>query len=162
MMKRALLFALPVLFLAPIANASEFTVTYSDKFTEKLEDDYGLKEGQYLADEIQEDLARYIDKAGISVSHIDVIIEDARPNKPTMKQMGDRLSLDYGRSISTGGMKLTLNALDADQNIIASLTDDDYENDLRFASPITWGDAYTASARITRKFVKQIAALETQ
>ncbi len=160
-MKRALLFAIPALLLAPIANASEFTVTFSEKFTEKLEDDYGLKEGDYLAEEIREDLTRYLNKAGITVSHIDVVIEDARPNKPTMKQLGDRLSLDYGRSISTGGMKLTLSARDADKNVIASLTDDDFENDLRFASPTTWGDANTASSRIARKFVKQIAALET-
>ncbi|MGH1422525.1 MAG: hypothetical protein ACRBEQ_11965 [Hyphomonas sp.] len=161
-MKRALLLALPVLLLTPIASASEFNVTFSDTFTEKLEEDYGLKEGEYLANEIREDLARYLAKAGLTVSQIDVVIEDARPNKPTMKQLGDELSLDYGRSISTGGMKLTLSARDADKNVIASLTDDDFENDLRFASPTTWGDANTASSRITRKFVKQIAALETR
>jgi hypothetical protein len=104
------------LLLAPAAMAAEINVTVSEDFQTKLQDDYGTREGEYLSKEIKEDLTRELKKAGVDVARIDVTIIDARPSKPTFKQLGDEPGLDYGASRSTGGMKLSATAYDADGN----------------------------------------------
>ena len=105
--------AATALMIAPGAMATDVTVGYSQDFQDALEDDYGVKEGIYLAKNIEEDLMREFEKAGLDVDRVEVTIERAVPNKPTMKQLGDKPGLDYGRSVSIGGMNMSATAFDA-------------------------------------------------
>ena len=68
---------------APAALAGEINVTFSPEFTEELNDEYGMREADYLIEEVQEDLTRELGKAGLDIARIDVTILDAKPNKPT-------------------------------------------------------------------------------
>jgi hypothetical protein len=156
-MKYAFAAAAVALMIAPGALATEIVVGYSQDFQEALEDDYGVREGTYLIENVKEDLMREYEKAGVSVDHVTVTIERAVPNKPTFKQLGDEPGLDFGRSISIGGMKLSATAFDASGAEMGSLTYDWFETDIRNAGLTTWGDAKRASDRFARKFAEKLA-----
>ena len=142
-----------VLLAAPGALATEINVSYDPDFAEELADNYGEREGEYLTKEVSKDLNRELTKAGIDVARINVTIINAKPNKPTFKQMGDKPGLDFGRSKSIGGMKLSATAYDSDGTTTGELTYDWYETDLRNAGLWTWSDANRASGFFARKFV---------
>lgn len=156
-MKFASLAAIALL-AAPAALATEINVAYDPEFAEELADTYGEREGEYLTNAIQKDLNDALEKAGVDPARIEVTIIDARPNKPTFKQLADKPGLSYGDSISTGGMKLSAIVYDAEGNAGAELTYDWYENNIMNAGPATWYDAKKASDRFARKLVKQLKA----
>ncbi|WP_233351980.1 hypothetical protein [Hyphomonas neptunium] len=153
---KATALALLLIAAAPVAAAAEIAVTYSPEFTEKLQDDYGMKEGEVLGGRIERDLTRELEKAGVDVARIDVTILDARPSRPTFKQGSDEPGLDMFRSVSTGGMKMKAVAYDASGAPAGELEYDWYENDIRQAGLTTWHDASRASDRFARKFVKAL------
>jgi len=144
------------LLLAPAAMAAEINVSVSDDFQTKLTNDYGTREGDYLSKEVREDITRELAKAGVDVARIDVTILDARPSKPTFKQLGDKPGLDYGASRSTGGMKLTATAYDADGTKTGDYEYSWYENDIRLTGLTTWYDANKASSRFARNFAEDL------
>lgn len=150
--------ALAILLLAgaPMALAAEIAVTYSPEFTEKLEKDYGMREGEFLASRIERDLTRQLERAGVDVARIDVTILDARPSRPTFKQGGDTPGLDMFRSVSTGGMKLQATAYDAAGTPVGEHEYRWFENDIRNAGLTTWQDAGRASDRFARRFAEQL------
>ncbi|MAN45729.1 MAG: hypothetical protein CMF04_05910 [Hyphomonas sp.] len=157
-MKKLAPLAALALLAAPVALAGEINVSYDPEFAEKLQDEYGAREGEYLTHEIQEDLTRQLSKAKLDIPRIDVTILDAKPNKPTFKQLGDTPGLDYSASKSIGGMKLSAVAYDADGNPTGDLTYKWYETDIRLAGISTWQDAQRASDKFSRKFVKELTA----
>lgn len=148
--------ALLLMAAAPVAAAAEIAVTYSPEFTEKLEEDYGMKEGDVLGGRIQRDLTRELEKAGVDVARVDVTILDASPSRPTFKQGSDKPGLDMFRSVSIGGMKLKGVAFDAAGAPAGELEYDWYETDIRQAGLTTWHDASRASDRFARKFAKAL------
>ncbi|MEL6474739.1 MAG: hypothetical protein AAFQ21_11700 [Pseudomonadota bacterium] len=155
-MKRILL-AATALMLAPLASATEIDVGFSDSFAEKLTDELGEREGDYLAEEITEDLIRELEAAGQSPARIDVTILKATPNRPTFKQLSDEPGLDFGRSFGVGGMRMAATAFDAEGNELGALEWGWFENDIRLAQgSITWTDASRASQRFARKFVREV------
>jgi hypothetical protein len=156
-MKYLLAAASFALLATPAALATEIDVGYSTDFQEKLQDDYGAREGTYLADAVREDLMREFKAAGLNVERVSVTIEKAKPNKPTFKQLGDKPGLDYSGSTSIGGMKLSATAFDASGTEMGSMTYDWFETDIRYAGITTWQDAKRASDRFARKFAKQLA-----
>lgn len=156
-MKYALAAATFALFATPAALATEIDVGYSTEFQEKLEDDYGAREGTYLAEAVKEDLMRELKAAGLEVDRVSVTIQKATPNKPTFKQLGDKPGLDYGASVSIGGMKLSATAFSASGTEMGTMTYDWFETDIRYAGIATWQDAKRASDRFARKFAKKLA-----
>ncbi len=141
---------------APVAAATEIAVTYSPEFTEKLESDYGVREGAVLTSRVERDLTRQIERAGVDVARVDVTILDARPSRPTFKQGSEKPGLDMVRSVSTGGMKLQAIAYDASGTSFGDFEYKWYENDIRNAGITTWQDAGRASDRFARQFVKTL------
>ncbi|MBD3768696.1 MAG: hypothetical protein IE925_01025 [Rhodobacterales bacterium] len=144
------------LLLAPAAMAAEINVSISEDFQTKLQDDYGTREGEYLSKEVKEDLTRELEKAGVDVARIDVTILDAKPSKPTFKQLGDKPGLDFGASRSLGGMKLSAVAYDAGDEKTKEYEYSWYEHDLRQTGFTTWYDANRASNRFARNFVEDL------
>jgi hypothetical protein len=157
MMKSGLV-ALAALTLTPFASALEVKVSYSDAFRETLAEDYGEREGAYLASRVEHQLQRALSRATVAVARVDVVIEKAKPSKPTFKQLGDEPGLDYGLSVSAGGMDLSGVAYDASGAKIAELDYAWFETDIRDAGLSTWYDAGRASDRFARKFAKKLAS----
>lgn len=149
--------AIGALAILPTAAATEVAVTYSDDFAEELSDNYGEREGETLTEEIIEDLDRAFDKAGVAPARVDVVIVDAKPNRPTFQQLSDRPGLDAIRSISLGGMELTGTAYDADGNVLAEQEYQWFENNITdVIGTGTWGDANRASRRFAKKLATQL------
>ncbi|MEM7637428.1 MAG: hypothetical protein AAF269_00090 [Pseudomonadota bacterium] len=150
--------AIGALAILPTAAATEVAVTYSDDFAEELADNYGEREGETLTEEIIEDLDRAFAKAGVEPARVDVLIVNAKPNRPTLEQLSDRPGLDAFRSISLGGMELVGTAYDADGNVIASQEYGWFENNLRdVVGSGVWTDANRASRRFATKMANQLS-----
>lgn len=148
------------LMLAPAAFAAEINVTMSEDFQTKLQDDYGTREGDYLAQEVRDDLTRELTRLGVDPARIEVTILDAKPSKPTMKQLADKPGLDYGDSISLGGMKLSAVAYDTDGKETNTFEYGWFEHDIRMTGLTTWYDANKASNRFARNFAEELKGEE--
>ena len=153
---KSLLATALILGLAPAAMAAEINVTFAPEFAEKLSEDYGEKEGEYLAGQVRKDLERAIAKEGIDAARIEVTILDAKPSRPTFKQAGDTPGLDVFRSVSVGGMKLEAVTYDASGAASEPFAYKWYENDIRQAGITTWQDARRASSRFASRYVKEL------
>lgn len=145
-----------LLSLAPLASAAEINVSYAPEFSEKLTEDYGLKEGDYLSERVKRDIEQAFDKQGVDAARVEVEIVDAKPSRPTFKQGTDEPGLDMHRSVSLGGMDLKAVAYDAGGNVIGDLAYDWYETDIRQAGLTTWQDARRASSRFAARLAKQL------
>lgn len=155
---KAVLCAVAALLAAPLASATVIEVSYSEEFAETLEEDYGEREGVFLIGKIQDHLDFELDKAGLDPERIEVTINNAKPNRPTFKQLGDQPGLDYMRSISIGGMDLSATIFDAAGNEIAAVQYDWFESDIRQVAPAgTWSDARRASRRFAREVVEALS-----
>lgn len=143
--------------LAPIASAANIDINYSAEFSQKLEQEYGPREGERLSEEVRDDLEREFRKAHIDPARVSVTILDAKPNRPTMQQLTDKPGLDMLRSKSIGGMDVKGAAYDASGQLIAEVEYDWYETNINnvIASGV-WGDANRASRRFAEKFAKAI------
>lgn len=155
-MKRILL-AGAALLLTPLAQAADVNITFSDEFKEALAEDYGVREGDYLVKLLTEDLEREFRDAGASISTINVTIEKAKPNRPTMKQMGDKPGLSF-ESFSIGGAELTGEVIGANGETLANLNYDWFERDIRWAQhAATWSDANRTFGRFATRLSKAVA-----
>ena len=144
--------------LAPAAYASEISISFSPEFQQKLEQEYGTKEGEKLTREVREDIQRELSKANIDPASVQVTILDAKPNRPTMKQLGDTPGLDAMRSKSIGGMDLKGVAYSADGTALAELEYDWYETNLEMVHAAgVWSDAERASRRFAKKLAETLS-----
>lgn len=142
--------------LAPAAHAAEINVSFAPEFSEKLTEDYGVKEGEYLSERVRSDLEEALAKQGKDAARIDVTILDAKPSRPTFKQGLDKPGLDMFDSVSIGGMKLQAVAYDASGAASEPFEYKWFENDIRDAGLTTWQDARRASSRFATRFAKQL------
>ena len=154
---KSLFLSAAVLLAAPLAAATEITVTFSPEFTEKLAEDYGTSEGDYLIEEVTEDVTKAFAEAGVDPARVTITIVDAKPNKPTMEQLRDEPGLDYFRSVSIGGATFEGIAYSDTGEVLATVEYDWYENDIRNVAPSgTWTDASRASSRFAKRFAEQL------
>lgn len=137
--------------LVPLAHAGEIQVKYSEDFTEKLNDDYGMREGETLSEDITKEVTEALGaKLGL-LGDVVVTIEDARPNRPTFKQLGDTVGLSM-QSISTGGAKLSANVYDVKGDLLFTMDSRYYDDDIRWAQyKGTWTDAKKSIDRFATK-----------
>lgn len=150
--------AIGALALLPVAAATEVAVSYSDDFAEELTDNYGEREGERLTRDISDDLDKAFEKAGVTAARVEVVIIDAKPNRPTFEQLSATPGLDAIRSISIGGMELSGTAYDADGNVLATQDYEWFQNNIRDVIGFgTWGDANRASRRFAKKMANQLS-----
>jgi len=139
------------LLLAPIAQAADVNIRFSDEFRESLTEEYGVREGEYLTDLLKDDIARAFAEQMDQIGQINVVIEAAKPNRPTMKQMSDTIGLSF-ESYSLGGAALTGQVIGLNGETLANIEYDRYENDIRFVKGYsTWTDANRTFGRFARK-----------
>ena len=151
-MKSLIVSSICTFLLAAPALSQEIFVTNSEDLQEKFEEDYGLRESDKLSKRLDEKVRNAFDKAGLTVHRIEITLEDAKPNHPTFKQLGDTPGLDGFRSVSLGGAKITGQVFDEEGNSIGQLTYRWFENDIRFAQHGgTWSDANRAINRFAKQ-----------
>jgi hypothetical protein len=152
-------------FGAPLVAAP---AQFSAAFQDKLEDDYGVREGERLRHDLNriltEALAR-VDAAGPTHNAISLVvtIEDARPNRPTFAQLNARPGLSYLGSFSTGGAQLSASFRDPSGRVIQTVTRRWYETDIdQVVSAAPWHDAQRAMRMFARDVARAYAALPAQ
>ena len=92
-------------------------------------------------------------------STLDLVIEDAVPNRPTMQQMSNKPGLSY-QSFGVGGAMVggVLTTTDGRQIEVGYRW---YETDIRWAvSAGTWSDAQSTFDRFARRLVNGQAVAE--
>lgn len=155
---RFALVALAGLALAA-APASALTVEakVSPEFQMKLEKDYGLREADVLTRALASKVEAAFAREGVVADRVVVTIEDAKPNRPTWRQVSDKPGLDPMRSVGIGGARVSGVAYDAAGNEIGALDYDWYENDIsNVVAATTWSDARHTFDRFARRFADKL------
>lgn len=141
--------------LPSLAGAAEPTVNVA--IGEKLDrkaDKYGERELAGLADDLREAVLRETGRTGaLQDATIELVIEDAVPNRPTLQQMADKPGLSF-ESYGVGGAKITGVVTTADGRSFP-VSYAWYETDIRWASVSgTWSDARQTFSRVARDLVR--------
>jgi hypothetical protein len=125
---------------------------------------YGEKAISYLIDDMSEELLRDFSKRGIrlndsSATILRVTIEDAKPNRPTFRQLSKDTSLSF-QSFGIGGADVSAEVISAGGGVIGRADYSYYStlNDHPFRPIGTWEDTNRAFDRFSKKLSKKLAA----
>ncbi len=154
---RAMLFSPLVLILAAapaLAAPPEVTVAIGPKLQKEAVEHLGVREVDRLADDLKRSVERELGRTGVlSGARIELVLTDAKPNRPTFKQMADKPGLSYA-SFGLGGASIEGKAISTD-GTVTPLKYQWYESDIRWARErVTWGDADTAFGQFARRLAR--------
>lgn len=152
------LLGLAALVSATAASAQTLEpVAYSPAFQSELEEDLGTREGEYLSANVTRAIEQALARRNVAPApiRIEVVIEDAQPNRFTIHQLRTRPGVDSMRSVSVGGAELRAVLRDSNGAVLAEVEHRRYTNSLRdlFMEPLTWTDAN----RTIRQFAEKVA-----
>lgn len=137
-----LMSAAAVIAFAGAAHAQTVNVSVGPKLQAKA-GEYGQRELDFLTRDLQQAVERRV--AGAPGAY-ELVIVDARPNRPTFEQMGDRPGLS-ARSFGIGGATIEGAHVAADGSR-TPVSFRWYGRDIAWAKgQTTWGDAETAFNR---------------
>jgi len=140
---RALPIAAALLFVAgaAVAAPASVSVTIGPELQAKATKDLGQRDIDDLAKDLQRSVEKRLAKTGAyDGARIELQLTDAKPNRPTFKQMSDRPGLSF-QSFSIGGAKIDGHAIAADGHV-TPLSYSYFEPDIRWAHLSgTWSDA---------------------
>jgi len=144
-----------------LAGAPALAVTvetrYSDDFQKKLDKEYGAREGERLSKWLRERVEAALREKGVKAERVVVTLEDARPNRPTLKQVSDKPGLDPILSFGLGGAEMTGVAFDASGKEVGRLEYKWYETDLANSmNATTWHDARWSFSRFAKRMAGAI------
>lgn len=154
-MRAALVSAVLLLGVAQPALAapavSEVKVSIGPELAKKV-DDIGTRDFDILTAELRRSVERKTPPRP-GGGTLNLVIEDAKPNRPTPQQMSAKPGLSF-ESFSIGGARISGDYVDAagQRTPIAYAW---YENDIRWARyGSTWHDAETAFDRLADRLAK--------
>lgn len=136
------------------APTTEVLVTISPELQTKAEETYGVRDVNGLAKDLQSSVSRQLARTGVLAgARVNLTLVDAKPNRPTMKQMSDTPGLSMW-SFGLGGAEIQGEAVTAD-GVVTPISYRWYENDIRQAwYNTTWGDANRAIDRLAHKLAR--------
>lgn len=113
-------------------------------------DTYGQRDIDALSAQLRREVERAVaDAPDLQDARISLTLNDARPNRPTMKQLADKPGLSYG-SFGVGGAAIEARITRADGST-SELSYRWYETDIRQAAGrSTWQDAEWTISRFAR------------
>ncbi len=136
-------------------------VSYSPEFETELHEELGMREGEYLREQVQEAIGAALARRGLSVDSgggaIEVVIVDADPNRPTMQQLADQPSLDFIRSFSIGGAELRAVVRGADGQVLTEVDHRRYNSSLAEFHGMPPADTWSEARRSIRRFADKVA-----
>ena len=136
------------------ALALDLDTRFSESFIESLADEYGEKEGTYLTEKLELRVTNALEQADLDIAKIELVIEDAKPNRPTFEQLSARPGLSYVHSKSIGGAKVSGSAFGENGELIGEFSYDWYESSIaNVVGAGTWSDAN----RVFRRFASRFA-----
>lgn len=136
---------------AAAAQAPIVSVAIGPKLQEKAET-YGQRELDYLARDLQSSVETRLARAG-QTGRYELVIVDAKPNRPTFEQLGDRPGLSP-QSFGIGGATVEGLHIAADGSR-TPIRYKWYESDITWTQHTsTWGDAETAFNKLGSRLAK--------
>lgn len=136
---------------AAAAQAPAVSVTIGPKLQAKAET-LGQRELDYLARDLQRSVGTRLARAG-QAGRYELVIVDAKPNRPTFEQLGDKPGLSP-MSFGLGGATVE-GAFVAPDGSRTPIRYGWYESDLSWAqSASTWSDAETAFDKLGSRLAK--------
>lgn len=138
---------------APVGPVSEIAIAIGPELQDKA-DKYGEREFAVLSRELRQSVERSLRRAGaLSPSgggRLELVIADAKPNRPTLEQLSDRPGLSL-LSHGIGGAEVE-GAYIAPDGTTTPLRYSWYEGDIRWSWPsTTWADAEKAFDKFARR-----------
>jgi hypothetical protein len=124
-----------------LAAPASVNVTVGPELQLKAQRSLGVRDVDDLAKTLQTDVAKQLAKTGAyGGARIDLVLVDAKPNRPTFKQLSDTPGLSL-RSFGIGGARIEGRAVAAD-GAVTPLAYDYFAPDIRWArGETTWSDA---------------------
>lgn len=148
-MRLAALISIAVLASAGAASAQTVSVAIGPKLQEKA-GDYGQRELDFLARDLQAAVER---RVAAAPGRYELVIVDARPNRPTPQQLSNRPGLSL-MSFGIGGATIEGDYVAPDGSR-APLRYKWYESDIAWAQfETTWGDAETAFDKFANRLAR--------
>lgn len=144
MRRLALILSLSAAAVAGAAHAQpgygpQITVTPGALLQSKAAN-YGPRELDYLTKELRSDVARAVSRSPAPPRRIDLVIEDAQPNRPTFAQLGRSIGMSL-RSVGVGGAQISGTITAADGSV-RPIRYQYYEDDIgQERAANTWSDA---------------------
>lgn len=131
----------------PLSTVASVEVKLSPELQKKAADDYGVSDVTRLADELRENAQRELQRTGVLAGgRLELTLVDARPNRPTFKQLGDKPGLSF-ESFGVGGAQIEGKAISVEGDV-TPVRFQWYETDIRQArNASTWADANYAIDR---------------
>ena len=149
-MRIAALVSLAVLAGAGAAHAQQVSVAIGPKLQEKAEN-LGQRELDFLAHDLQRTVETRLARAGMP-GRVELVIVDAKPNRPTLEQLGDRPGLSPW-SFGIGGATIE-GAMVGPDGSRTPLSYRWYESDITWAQhSSTWADAERAFDKFANRLV---------
>jgi hypothetical protein len=136
---------------AALAAPASVSVSLSPELQKLAVKSYGVKDVERLRDELRSDVERELGRTGaFEGARIELVLVDAKPNRPTFKQMTNTPGLSM-QSFGIGGAKIEGQAIRADGTAIP-LSYSWYETDIRNTwTSWVWTDAEYAFDRFARR-----------
>lgn len=123
---------------------------------------YGERDLNRLAERLQKRVEKRLNKRGVlvadsSATTLRIVIKDAKPNRPTFKQLSKEPSLSY-QSFGLGGAEIEAQIIQAGGVSAGDMSYRFFETTLdRFdQANSTWSDAYRAFDRFARNAAKTL------
>jgi hypothetical protein len=153
---RFALFAASAAFAAGLSAAAHAApaavdVTVGPELMAKAEKTYGVRDVKELAAELRKDVSDRLARTNVyDGAHIELVIADAKPNRPTFKQLGDVPGLSM-QSVSIGGATIDGRLVAADGRVVP-VHYSYFSPTLRDAvGTTTWGDANWTFSRFAHE-----------
>jgi hypothetical protein len=149
-MRIAALVSLAVLTTAGSAHAQQVSVAIGPELQEKA-DKIGQRDLNFLARDLQRSVESRLARAGMP-GRVELVLVDAKPNRPTFQQLGRRPGLSP-LSFGVGGATIE-GALIGPDGSRTPLSYRWYESDIVWAQhSTTWADAETAFDKFADRLV---------
>ncbi|WP_309087942.1 hypothetical protein [Phenylobacterium sp.] len=141
-----------------LAAPAAVSVAIGPELQEKAEKTYGVRDVTRLADDLRQDVERALAKSGAHQdARIELVLTDAKPNRPTFKQLSDTPGLSM-QSFGVGGAAIEGRIVAAD-GAVTPVTYRWYETDIRQA----WGDWVWSDAQVSfDRFARRLARNDTR
>jgi hypothetical protein len=134
-----------------LAAPAAVSVTIGPELQTKAEKTYGVREVRDLADELRDSVAKRLARSGaLQDTRVELTLVDAKPNRPTFRQLGDTPGLSM-QSFGIGGAAIEGRIVRADGST-APLAYEWYETDItQVYGHATWSDAAWTFNRFARR-----------
>ena len=131
---------------------SDVSVTVGPDLAKKTKS-YGAREIEQIRKDLQDEVSKAVAKSSSPVTRVDVVLEDAVPNRPTFDQLGRNVGLSM-ESVGVGGAKMSGVVHTADGRQLP-FRYGWFETDLRNErGATTWSDAYRAFGMLAHRVAK--------